>query len=147
MHFVSGVKILLHQHTKGIRVNINIQGQGTIQFNIEYDDESLQNLYIKDTLYVPESPLDILFPQHWAKQANGNFPKRHGTYTIFFKMTASYIGDSESTKASSSGTPILTLAAYDQPTAYTSIYYLMPWLSLAYLLPWMNRTSILRPYT
>ena len=72
-HFIRDFFPLPHQHIKGLSGQIAIKVQGTIRCNIEDDDGILHTLYIKDSLYVPKSLISILYPEHFAQQANNNF--------------------------------------------------------------------------
>ena len=58
--FFHGIRKLPHQHIKWISVKVNIQGKGTVKWNIEDDNGRVHALEIRDDLYVPESPLSIL---------------------------------------------------------------------------------------
>ena len=83
-HFISNFFPLLHQHIKGISGHISIKVQCTIRWNIEYDEGRVHTLDIKDALYVPESPLSTICPQHWDQQAKDNLPTQRGKYMANF---------------------------------------------------------------
>ena len=78
-----------HQYTKGISGQIFIKDQGIVWWNIEYDEGRVHTLKIKDALYVPESPIYIIFPQHWDHQAKDNFLAWRGTYIENLMMNVS----------------------------------------------------------
>ena len=65
---------------KGAGGYINVMGSGTLRWRIEDDDGKVHTILVKDSLYVPNIPKCLLSCQHWAKQANDNFPKPKGTW-------------------------------------------------------------------
>ena len=83
--FISNFFPLPHQHIKWIIGQISIKGQGTIMWKIEYYEVRVYILDIKDALYLPESLLYVLRPQHRSHQANKKFPTQRGTYMANFE--------------------------------------------------------------
>ena len=63
----------------GIQGGLAIRGEGTFIFNIEDDEGKTHTIRIPNSLYVPELPMSLLSPQHWAQEANDNTPIQHGT--------------------------------------------------------------------
>ena len=63
----------------GIQGGLAIRGEGTFVFNIEDDEGKTHTIRIPNSLYVPELPMSLLSPQHWAQEANDNTPIQHGT--------------------------------------------------------------------
>ena len=83
-HLISDFFPLPRQHIKGISVQISIKGRGTVRWKIEDDEGRVHTLDIKDTLYVPESPISIICPQYWAQYAKDDFSTRRGKYMANF---------------------------------------------------------------
>ena len=83
-HLIRNVVPLLHQHIKCISGQISIKGQGTVRYKIEKYEVRVHTLDIRDALYVPESPIYILCPQHWYQKVNSNLPTRRGPYMVNF---------------------------------------------------------------
>ena len=80
IHFVSVITPLPHQCLKFISVNVTINWQGISKWNLEDENVQLNTLEIKDALYVPDSLISILCPQHWDQKSNDNFQTICGTY-------------------------------------------------------------------
>jgi hypothetical protein len=56
----------------GIHGGLTIRGEGTLVFNIEDDNGRVHTIRIPHSLYLPELPMCLLLPQHWAQEANNN---------------------------------------------------------------------------
>ena len=84
-HFIRNFHSLPHQYIKGISGQIAIKGQGTIRWNIEDEKDGVHTLYIKYALYVLESIISVLCPQHWYQHSQNNFPTYMGTYMDNFE--------------------------------------------------------------
>ena len=52
----------------------------TLQWKVEDNYEKVHTWTIKDPLYLPDISTCLLSPQHWAKQAEDNFPRRRVTW-------------------------------------------------------------------
>ena len=58
------------------------QGIGTVKWRIEDNDGKVHDIFIKDTLFVPDSTQRLSCPQQWAQQAQDHYPERRGTFVI-----------------------------------------------------------------
>ena len=74
-HFITPIERLPHQRVKGIGGLVQAKGRGTIRWKVEDDDGRVHTFDIPNSLYVPDLPICLLCPQHWAKEANDHFPK------------------------------------------------------------------------
>ena len=63
----------------GIQGGLSIRGEGTLVFNVEDDDGRVHTIRIPHSLYLPELPMCLLSPQHWAQEADDNVPIPRGT--------------------------------------------------------------------
>ena len=82
-HFISPLKPTDRSKrvkVKGISNFLNVEGEGTIRWRWEDDQGRVHQHIIRGALYVPNLPFCLLSPQHWAKQADDNYPRRRGTY-------------------------------------------------------------------
>ena len=59
---------------------MQVKGVGTKKWRIADDNGTPHDIYIKNALYVPDLPISLLSPQHWAKQANDDKPIQDGTW-------------------------------------------------------------------
>ena len=72
----------IDKRIKGIGGTLSNVKQGTIKWFIEDDSGKKHKLLLPNGLYIPESPLRLLSPQHWAQVANGHKPKPNVTLCI-----------------------------------------------------------------
>jgi hypothetical protein len=56
-----------------------VKHKGTIRWTINDDQGIAREIIIPNSYHIPESPHQMLSPQHWAQQANDNFPDPRGT--------------------------------------------------------------------
>ena len=79
-NFITPLTPIPNTFVKGVGGYINVMGSGTLRWRIEDDDGKVHTILVKDSLYVSNIPKCLLSSQHWAKQANNNFPKPKGTW-------------------------------------------------------------------
>ena len=63
----------------GIIGSLANKGEDTFAFQVENDDGKIHTIRIPNSLYLPDLPLSLLSPQHWAQEAGDNIPIPHGT--------------------------------------------------------------------
>eukprot|EP00957_Ditylum_brightwellii_P125842 9593133-Ditylum_brightwellii.AAC.1 len=51
----------------------------SVMWHIEDDDGQVCSFDVPNSAIVPSAPYNILLPQHWAQEANNDFPLCHGT--------------------------------------------------------------------
>ena len=78
-HFEHFRPIRTNATVGGIQGGLTIRGEGTFVFNIEDDKGKTHAIRIPHSLYLPDLPMSLLSPQHWAQKANDNSPIQHGT--------------------------------------------------------------------
>ena len=78
-HFITPLNPTPNTFVKGAGGYIKVKGSGTLRWRIEDDDGKVHTILVKDSLYVPNISKYLLSCQHWAKQANYNFPNPKGT--------------------------------------------------------------------
>ena len=66
-HFVSMKKPVRPIYVDGIAGNLQIRGIGKLKWNLTVDSGLHHDFYIDNAFYVPNIPLCILSPQHWAQ--------------------------------------------------------------------------------
>lgn len=64
----------------GIGGRLNQCMTGTIHWTIQDDEGKSYDLILPNSIYAPKSPVRILSAQHWAQEANDNYPKPRGTW-------------------------------------------------------------------
>ena len=81
-HFIGPLTPEPHARVNGIASGLKVEGSGTVSWKLEDDNGQAHVMTIKGVLYVPGLPICLLSPQHWAKQANDNYPRRRGTRCV-----------------------------------------------------------------
>lgn len=85
-HFVGNITPLKGHKVKGIgNKMLQVKGVGTISWKIEDDQGMVHKIHIKGSLYVPDLPICLWSPQHWAKQAADNNPDNRGTWCATYE--------------------------------------------------------------
>jgi hypothetical protein len=67
------------QSVKGTAGGLEIDGQGTFVFWIQYDDGQIDTIKNPQSFYMPGLKLPLLSPQYWAETAKDNLPIKFGT--------------------------------------------------------------------
>lgn len=67
---------------KGIASILTIAAHSTIHWDVKDDNGRCHHFSISHASYVPALPHALLSPQHWAEEANNDFPWCHGTYSV-----------------------------------------------------------------
>eukprot|EP00957_Ditylum_brightwellii_P104769 7985586-Ditylum_brightwellii.AAC.1 len=59
---------------------LKVQGKGTIHWTIQDDNGVSHHIFMKGALYVPESTVCLLPPQHWGQSEQDHIPREmaHG---------------------------------------------------------------------
>eukprot|EP00957_Ditylum_brightwellii_P206001 15346383-Ditylum_brightwellii.AAC.1 len=57
----------------------------TLRWHIEDDDGQVCSFDVPNSATVPSALYNILLPQHWAQEANANFPLHHGTMCVQYE--------------------------------------------------------------
>ena len=70
----------LDRKVNGIGTELNIAGQGTFVIGIKDNDGGIHTICIKNSIYYPDMRLCLLFPQHWAQEAEDNYSLLNGTW-------------------------------------------------------------------
>ena len=78
-HFEHFRPLRTNKTVGGIQGGLAIRGEGTFVFNIEDDEGKTHTIRIPRSLYLPDLPMSLLSPQHWAQEAKDNSPIQHGT--------------------------------------------------------------------
>ena len=63
----------------GISSGLKISGVGTFVFKLEDDTGQPHIIKIPHSIYIPDLPLTLLSPQHWAQEAKDHSPTPEGT--------------------------------------------------------------------
>ena len=58
------------QTCKGIAAGFNIEGRGALKFRIENNDGITQSSTVPNSLHIPDLPMVLVSPQHWAQQTS-----------------------------------------------------------------------------
>ena len=70
-HFIT-YKKAEGQECKGIAAGLKIAGRGTLQFRIDDDDGVTHNITVPNSVHIPDLPMVLVSPQHWAQQTTDN---------------------------------------------------------------------------
>ena len=70
----------IQKKVKGVGGTVKGIMMGTMKLMIEDDKGVPHDIIIPGSFYVPNCPLRLLSPQHWAQKAKDNHPMRHGTW-------------------------------------------------------------------
>ena len=62
--FITDLKPAHNTKVKGTEGNLQIKGIGTLKWRIQYDQGNHHEIYIKNALYIPDLPINLLSPQH-----------------------------------------------------------------------------------
>ena len=84
---------------KGIAAGLALQGRGTLQFNIDDDNGKMHTITIPDSGYIPQLPLVLVSPQHWAQNTSDCVSEttgEHGT-TLRFRGTTKTVRHADAT--------------------------------------------------
>ena len=144
---MSDIKPLPHQNIKVISGSVTIQVQVTCKWNIEYNYSKVHPIGIKSTIYIPNYPLSILFPQHWSQQENNNFPTRRGTYMENYEFWYVLYWVQRKYQCSIKLYPKTNTGWFYYQQGPISTYYSPPQLIQKSALPSMTRTSSIKPFT
>ena len=79
-HFITPLTPTPNTILLGAGGNLKVKGMGTLQWKIEDDYGKVHIWTIKESLYVSDISTCLLSPQHWAKQAEDNSPRKRGTW-------------------------------------------------------------------
>ena len=82
--FITELKPAKKYKVKGAGDNLQVKGVGTIKWQIADDNGTSHDIYIQNALYVPDLPISLLSPQHWAKQAKDDKPMKDGTWCVTY---------------------------------------------------------------
>jgi hypothetical protein len=67
---------------QGVRKNskgLAIKGEGMLVFKINDNNGKLHKICIPNSLYLPGLRMCLLSPQHWAQEAEDNYPLPNST--------------------------------------------------------------------
>jgi hypothetical protein len=67
------------QHVGGISKGLAIEGKGMLVIHINDDNCKPHRIKIPNSLYLPGLKMCLLLPQHWAQEAEDNYPLPNGT--------------------------------------------------------------------
>ena len=59
---------------------LDVNESGTMQWELEDDQEMRHKIQILNSLFVLESPTRILPPQHWSQEASDHYPTQRGIW-------------------------------------------------------------------
>ena len=79
-HFITALTPTPRSYLRGITGNLKVKGEGTLVWSIDDDQGRSHKIKIKNCLYVPGLPSCLESPQHWADQADDNYPRPDGTW-------------------------------------------------------------------
>ncbi len=65
--FIGEIKACNHISVQGISGSTGVEGYGSIKIRVMDDDRKTHALIIHNVLYVPDSPINLISPQEWAK--------------------------------------------------------------------------------
>ena len=72
--FITELKPAKNNKVRGAGGNIQIKGIETLRWRIQDDEGKHHEIYIKNTLYIPDLPINLLSLQHWFQLSNDNAP-------------------------------------------------------------------------
>ena len=70
-HFITYTKAE-GQECKGIAAGLKIAGRGTLRFRIDDDDGVTHTITVPNSVHIPDLPMVLVSPQHWAQQTTDN---------------------------------------------------------------------------
>ena len=70
-----------NESVRGVVGSANNNKKGTIQWSIEDDDGKTHVIRLPNSLYVPETNIRLLSPQHWSQTAKDHKPNNRGTWS------------------------------------------------------------------
>ena len=70
------------QECKGISEGLNIEGRGTLKFRIDSDDVITHTIDVPNSVHIPDLPMVLVYPQHWAHQKSDGTESTSGTKSI-----------------------------------------------------------------
>ncbi|CAB9521468.1 Retrotransposon protein [Seminavis robusta] len=70
---------------QGIGGSVTATYKGTVRWAIEDEQGVVHHFLIPDTYYNAATPFRLLSPQHWARAANDNAPRRRGTWCATYE--------------------------------------------------------------
>ena len=77
-HFIGGITSL-NLKLKGINGSLKIIGTWTVRWRITDHTGKIHTINIENVLYVPDTPICMISPQHWSQEANDHYPMKEGT--------------------------------------------------------------------
>ena len=97
-HFITYQKAA-GQECKGIAAGLKIAGRGTLQFRIDDDDGVTHIITVPNSVHIPDLPMVLVSPQHWAQQTTDNTESTSGgRHTVLsfrgYKKTIPYSAQS-----------------------------------------------------
>jgi len=93
-HFIT-YKESVGRECKGIASGLKIAGRGTMEFKIDDDDGVTHTIRVPNSVHIPDLPMVLVSPQHWAQQTTDDTESRSGgKHTILtfrgYKKTIPY---------------------------------------------------------
>ena len=82
--FVTPMQPAQNLFVRGIGGLLQVQGRGSVKWNIVDDSGMNHEVIIPGTLYVKGIENRLLSPQHWSQTANDNFPSKYGTRCVTY---------------------------------------------------------------
>ena len=73
-HFITALTPTSRSYLRGITGNLQAKGEYKLVWSIDDDHGVSHKIKIKNCLYVPGLPSCLASPQHWADQADDNYP-------------------------------------------------------------------------
>ena len=88
-HFITALTPTPRSYLRGVTSNLKVKGEGTLVWSIDDDQGRSHKIKIKNCLYVPGLPSCMTSPQHWADQADDNYPRPDGTWCATYTTNSS----------------------------------------------------------
>ena len=63
---------------------IAVTAVGTIRWRVDDEDDTSHSFLIPGSLYIPESPLRLFSPQHWAQERKDDVPNKNVMWQATF---------------------------------------------------------------
>ena len=70
------------QECKGIAAGLKIMGRGTLKFIMDNDNGITHTISVPNSFHIPDLPMVLVSPQHWAQQTADGTVSTSGTKRV-----------------------------------------------------------------
>jgi GAG-pre-integrase domain len=85
--FIGPIKKVSNKSAQGFNGDKSpVMHRGTVKWTINDDNRVARTIVLPNTYHVPDAPVRLMSPQHWAQQSKDNKPSPRGTWCATYEV-------------------------------------------------------------